>query len=65
MFEVLTDENSATVTLNNNITGHSEEVWTGRGVKSIAFAVIAFAHRQGITLEDVGYSVVTNGGTPP
>jgi hypothetical protein len=63
MFEVLTGKNSATVTLNNNITGHSETVLTGRGPEFIAFAVLAFAKRHRIMVADVSYSVVTKGGT--
>lgn len=59
MFEVLTSENSATVTLTNNLTGASQSVVTGQGVKAIAYAVFCFAKQQGVSARHIGYSVVS------
>ena len=59
MFEIMTPENSATVRLTNNFTGHSAEVITGNNVKSIAYAVFCFARMQKVSARDVGYSIAS------
>ena len=59
MFEIMTPENSATVRLTNNLTGHSSEVITGNSIKSIAYAVFCFARAQKVSAGNVGYSITS------
>ncbi len=58
MFTVLTPENTATVTLNNPINGHSETVTTLNTPSAITYAIIAFGIRQRIPYKLVEYSVI-------
>jgi hypothetical protein len=57
MFIVTDSTQDATVTLNNNETGHTEVVTCLNDKDSIAYALKCFAHRQGISVKNVGYEV--------
>jgi hypothetical protein len=62
MFEVMSKDNSATITLYDMNPGgacvHPETWIIRRGVKAIARATLSFAKKHGLEPEDVGYSVV-------
>jgi hypothetical protein len=58
MFEILTEENTATVTCTNPLTGCNKTVLTGNNDNAIAYAVLCFATRQGITPDIVQTSII-------
>lgn len=66
-FEIATPQNSAMITLNDNLDAAKQhgrepaptEQWiVGSDVKSITWAIFAYARKHGIAVRDVGYSVV-------
>ena len=70
MFEIITPENSAKITMNDNLNDakrHSgnpvpPETWiVGRDPRAIAWAVFSYARKHGIAASQVGYSLVFDG----
>jgi hypothetical protein len=61
MFEVVTPENSATITLNDNSgRGNASARWViANNPKAVWWAIKCYASQCGIELEHVGYSVVS------
>lgn len=66
MFEIVTPENSATITLNDNLDDAKRysrvaappATWIiGRGAKAVGWAVFSYAKINGIPARDVGYKV--------
>ena len=57
MFTEVRADNSATITLNDNLTGHSEQWSIQPDYRGIANAVLSFAMFQGIRPSQVGFSV--------
>jgi len=54
LFEIVTPQNSMTIILTNNHTGHTE---TWNVAKGRPWAIFAFAKQQGIHPNDVGYFI--------
>jgi hypothetical protein len=57
MFVVLTDQNSAILNLNNQITGKQETLLVMNEQKSINYAIFCFAYRENVPVWAVGYSI--------
>jgi hypothetical protein len=58
MFTILDDTNTARVTLNNNLTGHSQTVETLADNAAIRLAGVNFAGAQKIHFKNVGFSII-------
>ena len=63
MFAVATKENTAQITLTDNLgRGHAPAVWNiARDVRATGWAVISYAKQCGIDPSEVGYSVKVEG----
>jgi hypothetical protein len=57
MLEVMTPENTATVSMHNPITGHGQMVCTGNNLSAIGYAIMCFARHQGIAPSMVETSI--------
>ena len=56
-FEIITPENSTTISLYNKVTGHVEEWSVAKDSRAYSHAIFSFARQQGIKLIDVGYAI--------